>query len=57
MEETDVKRSFMSEGSTEFRKTEKPFGGEKHKKECYSRCIHDAWDLKGESTCSSVCGF
>lgn len=57
MEDTDVRGRVMSEGSMEFREAEEPFGGEEQRKECYSRCMHDAWDLTGESTCSSVCGF
>jgi len=57
MEDADVKGRSMSGGPTEFRETEGPFGGEGRKRECYGQCMDDAWDLKGESICSTVCGM
>ncbi|MBI4965801.1 MAG: hypothetical protein HY913_21165 [Desulfomonile tiedjei] len=56
-EETDVRATGIFEGSVEFSEIEKHFRGEAKKEACYGRCMDDAWDLKGESTCSSACGF
>jgi len=57
MEDADVKGRSMSVGPTEVPETEGPCGGEGRTRECYGRCMDDAWDLKGESICSTVCGM
>jgi len=57
MEDTDVRGREMSGGFVEFRETERTSEGERRNQECYKRCMEDAWDVKGESTCSSACGF
>ncbi len=57
MEERDVRESGMSGGSRDFSEAKEFSGEERSGHECYRRCMDDAWDLKGESTCSSACGL
>jgi len=57
MEETDVRREDISGETLEYGETKESFGRESTNLDCYRKCMDDAWDLKGESMCSSVCAF
>jgi len=57
MEERDVKERGMSGSSREFSEAKEFSGEERSGHECYRRCMDDAWDIKGESICSSSCGI
>ena len=47
----------MSEETLEYMKKQEPFRGKEKELDCYNKCIDDAWDLRDEKTCSSVCHF
>ncbi len=58
MQETYVSHPrSMSEETLEHMKKQEPFRGKERERDCYKKCIDDAWDLKGERICSSACGF
>ncbi|MEW6530064.1 MAG: hypothetical protein AB1473_04450 [Thermodesulfobacteriota bacterium] len=56
MEEIDIEGRGISGASPEHGFSEETFEGERKGFDCYRRCMDDAWDLKGESVCSTVCG-
>lgn len=47
----------ISEETSEYMKKQEPFRGKEKKLDCYNKCVDDAWDIRDEKTCSSVCGF
>jgi hypothetical protein len=47
----------MSEETLEYMKKQEPFRGKQKELDCYKKCVDDAWDLKDEKICSSVCHF
>ena len=57
MEDVDVRGRGMSGDSLEFSGAGEAFRDEPKGYDCYGQCMEDPWDLKGESICSSVCGF
>jgi hypothetical protein len=57
MEEVDVRQKDMSGTSQEFSDMKESFGREKTVYECYEQCMNDAWDMKSESVCASVCSI
>ena len=58
MQETYVSRPrSMSDETPEYMKKQEPFRGKEKELGCYNRCIDDAWDLRDEKICSSVCDF
>jgi hypothetical protein len=57
MEERNAREGGMSGSSRDFSESKEFSGEERSGHECYTRCMDDAWDLKGESICSSSCGI
>ena len=57
MKKSDVRKKDVSRKSLKQATARETFGNERMKYDCYDKCINDAWDLKPESMCSSVCGI
>lgn len=45
----------MSRESMEYERLKETSEGDENKVECYRQCVEDAWDLRHESICKSVC--
>ena len=45
----------LSKDSVEFERSKEAFKGEEKRIECFRQCLDDAWDLRDEKACISVC--
>ncbi len=55
MKDPDFREIDVSEESLTFADIREFSGSESMESDCYKKCMNDAWDLKGESVCESVC--
>ncbi|MEW6533321.1 MAG: hypothetical protein AB1473_20990 [Thermodesulfobacteriota bacterium] len=45
----------LPKDSLEYERIKETFKGEEKRMDCFRQCIDDAWDLRDEKACVSVC--
>jgi len=57
MEETELRESAASNEALDEIESEDMSEITRTRYDCFEQCMNDSWELRGQSVCSSVCGF